>query len=161
MLDTITIGFSRPRRRFFPIMAYLVRWYQKTPYSHVYMSFYSESINRTLIYEAVGEGVRFVSPKIWANHAEEVKSYTIQVKRCNAVTLLQYCVDHAGEDYGFMQNVGVLVSKWFKLRSNPWPKGKNCSEAMAELLKAEGYVLPKEPNLMTPKDIDLLLSKTE
>lgn len=157
MIDTITIGFSRPKNRFLPVASYLIRAYQQTSYSHVYVRFYSESLNRTLIYEAVGKGVRFIGLPQWTKHAEELKSYTLQVKKCNAVTLLQYCVDHAGVEYGFWQNVGVILADLLNLKRNPFRKGKNCSEALAEVLALEGYKLPKDPNLMTPKDIEELL----
>lgn len=157
MISTITIGFSCPKNRVLPIGSWLIRLYEKTPYSHVYVRFYSESINRTLIYEAVGGGVRFVSLAKWEDHAQEVASYTLEVKKCNAVSLLQYCVDHAGVEYGFMQNIGIVIADIFNLKRNPFRKGKNCSEAIGELLRTEGYRLPKEPNLLTPKDIEQIL----
>ncbi len=159
MISTITIGFSKPKNRLLPIASWLIRLYEKTPYSHVYVRFYSESINRTLVYEAVGEGVRFVGLKEWELKAEEVASFTLPVKKCNATTLLQYCVDHAGEEYGFWQNVGIVIADVFRMRKNPFRRGKNCSEAIGDLLRMEGYELPKEPNLLTPKDIYQILSK--
>lgn len=159
MISTVTIGFSKPKNRFLPVGSWLIRWYEKTPYSHVYIRFYSESINRTLVYEAVGEGVRFIGLSEWAKHAEEVKSYTLHVKKCNATTLLQYCVDHAQTDYAFWQNLGIVVAGLFRMKRNPWKKGKNCSEALADLLAIEGYKLSKDHNLMTPKDIDTVLNK--
>jgi hypothetical protein len=157
MISTITIGFSRPRNRILPIASWLIRLHQKTPYSHVYIRFYSESINRTLIYEAVGSGTRFVSLKKWEEKAEEIQSFTISVRKCNAVSLLQYCVDHAGQEYGFLQNVGIFLANVFGWKKNPFRKGTNCAEEIGNILVLEGYKVSKPLDLLSPKDIEQIL----
>jgi uncharacterized protein YycO len=129
-----------------------------TDYSHVYVEFYSETLNRPLIYEAVGSGVRFVGQKYWQKHAQEVVSYTIQVQKSNYVAMMQWCVDHEGTDYGFMQNIGIFISNIFGWKKNPWRKGSNCSEIIAEILKLEGYKINKDSNLLTPRDIEKILT---
>jgi len=153
MINQIVIGFSKPKNRVFPFGSWLIRAYEKTPFSHVYLKFHSETLNRTLVYEAVGGGVRFIGNKAWENHAEEVSSFTLDIKQCNYITLLQYCVDHAGMEYGFAQNLGVVVCDLLKLEKNPFKKGKNCSEVVGEILKLEGIHISKDTNLLTPKDI--------
>jgi hypothetical protein len=156
-MKTITIGFSKSKK-FMPIGSWLIRLYDQTPYSHVYIKFRSQTIDRTLIYEAVGSGIRFIGAAIWDKHAEEVASFDIEIAQCNYVTLLQYCVDNAGTEYGYMQNLGVPLSKLFNLKTNPFQTGKNCSEVVAEILSREGYE-SLNLNLVTPKDIFNMLSK--
>lgn len=159
MIDTVTIGFSRPKNHKFPIGSWLIRLHQRTPYSHCYIRFYSESLNRTLVYEAVGTGgVRFVGYKRWSEKAEEIKSYTIKAKKCNSTTMMQNFVDEAGEDYGHMQNIGIFLGNIFGWKNNPWRRGANCSEIVGRFLKAEGYEVKKSLDLLTPKDIDSILS---
>jgi uncharacterized protein YycO len=155
-MEKITIGFSKSKNKF-ALGSLLIRAYMGTPYSHVYLQFYSESLNRVLIYEAVGSGVRFIGSSAWSEHAVEIKSHTITTNKSNQVTLLQYCVDHAGTEYGFMQNLGVPLASIFNLKKNPFRKGKNCSEAIGEFLKSEGYEIKKDVNLLTPLDIDKIL----
>ena len=155
-MKSITIGFSRSRK-ILPIGSWLIRLYQKTSYSHVYIKFYSESLNRALIYEAVGSGVRFIGTRIWEKHAEEVFSYTFKIKECNSITTLQSLVDDAGLDYGFLQNVGIFLADILGWKSNPWKKGRNCSEVVGKLLKSEGFVVDKPLDLLTPKDIHTIL----
>lgn len=157
MIDTITIGFSRPKGRLFPIGSWLIRLHQRTPYSHCYVRFYSESINRTLIYEAVGSGVRFISLKKWEEKAEEILFFNLKVKKCNSVTMMQEFVDEAGADYGQMQNIGIFLANVFGWKSNPWRKGKNCSEIVGKLLRSEGFEVSKSLDLLTPKDIENIL----
>lgn len=155
-MEKITVGFSKSRKKI-PIGSWLIRWYLGTPYSHTYIKFYSETLNRTLIYEAVGGGVRFIGSKEWESHAEEVKSYTISIKKCNYIRLLQYCVDNAGVNYAYSQNIGIILAKIFKLNKNPLTKGLQCSEVLGNILELEGYGIKKDANLLTPLDIDKIL----
>jgi len=158
MIDTVTIGFSRPKNKLLPVGSWAIRAFMKTPYSHVYIRFYSESINRTLIYEAVGTGgVRFVGFNLWSSQAEELKSYTLQVKKCNSTTLLQELVDDCGMKYGYLQNFGIFLASVLGWNKNPWRKGRNCSEIVAKFLKSEGYEVKKSLDLITPKDIELII----
>lgn len=157
-MNTITIGFSRSKKRF-PIGSWFIRLYDHTPYSHVYLKFHSESLNRVLIYEAVGSGLRFIGSKVWESHAVEVASFDVEVINGNYISLLQYCVDNAGTEYGYMQNLGIALARTFKMKSNPFQTGKNCSEVVGDVLKLEGYVLPCNDNLVTPKDIYAMLAK--
>lgn len=156
-MEQITIGFSKPKNRMLPIGSYLIRLFQKTPYSHVYLKFHSANLDRELIYEAVGGGVRFVGQKVWESHAEEVKSYSIDITPENKKILLQYCVDNAGIEYGTIQNLGIFLSSVLGLKKNLSEKGKNCSEVVGEILKLEGRIIKKDTNLLTPKDIDKIL----
>jgi hypothetical protein len=151
-MRTLTIGFSKSKKPF-AFGSWLIRKYQKTPYSHVYVKFRSESLNRVLIYEAVGSGLRFIGSNVWNSHATEMFSFDIEVTEASYIGLLQYCVDNAGTDYGFLQNIGVVLSNAFGLLRNPFSKGKNCSEAVSDMLRMEGYEFNKESNLLTPKDV--------
>jgi hypothetical protein len=156
---TITIGFSKPKNRFFPVISWIIRLYQGTEYSHAYLKFDSASLNRTLVYEAVGGGVRFVGSNLWKHKAEEVKQFQIQITDDQFIHIMQYCVDTAGVSYGSIQNVGVILATIFKMKNNPFKKGKNCSEVVAEILQMQGHIFTKSLDLITPKDIDLALSK--
>ena len=160
MIDTVTIGFSKPKNKLFPIGSWAIRLFQGTAYSHTYIRFYSESLNRTLVYEAVGTGgVRFIGYKLWTKHADEIESFTLKVKKCNATTMLQEFVDDSGLDYGHLQNIGIFLASIFGWKKNPWKKGKNCSEIVAKFLISEGYSISKPLDLVTPKDIYKVLSK--
>lgn len=159
-MKTVTIGFSKSKKKL-AIGSLAIRAYMGTPYSHVYIKFHSDSIDRELIYEAVGGGVRFIGTKLWKSHAEEVSSFNIQITQENFISLLQYCVDNAGTDYGFAQNMGVFICTVLNLKENPFKEGKNCSETVSDILKLEGYKFSKESNLITPKDIYEVLNETK
>ncbi len=153
---TITIGFSKSLRKV-AIGSLAIRAYMRTDYSHVYIKFYSKSIDRVLIYEAVGSGVRFVGQETWKKHAVEMHSYDLDISNEFYLKLMRFCVDNAGEKYGFLQNIGVVICDLLKLKKNPFRDGDNCSEIVSKALKIEGFVIPKDENLVIPKDIKILL----
>ena len=156
-MKKITIGFSKSRKKF-AIGSWLIRWYMKTPYSHVYVKFHSESLDRTLIYEAVGSGVRFIGMSKWDRHAEEVATFDIQVSNDKYLELLRYCIDNAGVEYGFFQNIGVVIAGLFKEKFNRFNDGMNCSENTYNIADLVGIKIEKDKNLVTPKDIYQKLS---
>lgn len=155
-MKIITIGFSKSKKKF-AIGSWVIRAYMGTPYSHTYLSFYSQSLDRHLKYEAVGSGVRFIGDNLWEKHALEIKSYTIEVTDESYIESLQECVDNAGINYGFWQNIGIVVANILNLNKNPFNSGINCSEIMGKLLKKNGYVITKDTNLLTPLDIENIL----
>lgn len=156
-MKCVTIGFSKSTKKF-AIGSWIIRWYMGTPYSHVYMRFESPSMERSLIYEAVGAGVRFIGFEKWKQHAEEVDSFNLQLSDKNYKRLMQFCIDQAGDEYGFMQNLGLVWANIFKRKKNPLTSGENCSEEMGEILKLEGFDINKDLDLLTPKDIHDILS---
>lgn len=159
-MKTISIGFSKSAKKF-AIGSIAIRAYMQTDYSHVYIKFYSKSLDRTLIYEAVGSGVRFIGQEKWKNHAIEMHSYDLEISDESYIKLIQFCVDNAGEEYAFCQNLGVVIAKMFNLEKNPFQKGQNCSEITGELLKLEGFRICKDINLATPKDIKRILDHNQ
>lgn len=155
-MKQVTIGFSKSRQKL-AFGSLLIRWYMKTPYSHVYLKFFSNSLDRELIYEAVGSGVRFIGVHRWDRHAIEVDSFTINISDESYKKMMQFCVDNAGIEYGFMQNLGIIIANICRMGKNPMPDGDNCSELIGEILTLEGYQFDKDSNLLTPKDIHLIL----
>ena len=156
-MKTITIGFSKSKKKF-AIGSWAIRWYMGTPYSHTYIGFHADKIDRDLKYEAVGSGVRFIGAKLWETHAEEVKSYTIEISDQNYIELMQDCVDNAGINYGYWQNIGIIVADIVGLKKNLFTVGFNCSESVGRILRKEGYTIDKDLNILTPKDIDMILA---
>lgn len=85
------------------------------------------------------------------------ETFTIEVKKCNYDQLIQYCVDNEGNSYGHLQNIGLFISNIFGLKKNIFSKGYNCSEEIGKILQLEGYRIDKDLNLLTPRDIELIL----
>lgn len=129
-----------------------------TPYSHAYISFRSESLNRDLIYEAVGSGVRFVGKTLWEETSKEVKRYELEICQESYKELMQWCIDNAGVKYAYFQNIGILIANLFTLKKNPLKQKMNCSEVVARILIKNGFKVDKDLDLITPKDVDQILA---
>jgi hypothetical protein len=158
-MRTIKIGFSRPKSGFKPF-SWLIRWYLSTEYSHTYLDFYSKELNRSIIYEATKNGVRFVGQKQWLDHVFVVSEFEIELTQEEYKKIITYCIDHSGIPYSLWQNIGICIANFLKLKKNPFgKKGSNCSEEIGKILELKGYKFNKDLNLLTPKDIYLALNQ--
>ena len=158
-MKNITIGFSRPKNRIFPLFSWIIRFWQKTPYSHVFIKLHLETINREVIFEAVGPQVRLVEVSKFEQKAEQLYSFTLEISKANYISMIQYCIDHQSDKYAILQNIGIAISDTLNLKHNIFTTGMNCSEFIYNILKCQGYHLEKNKNLITPKDIYNLLNK--
>jgi hypothetical protein len=156
----VTICFSRPKNHIFPIGSYAIRAYMSTGYSHVSYHFDSVKYNCTLVYEAVGSGIRFIEKENWLKSVEVVSSVTIQVNSDIYDKMMLVCIKNAGNKYGFKQNIGVVIADIFSLDYNPFPSYSNCSELLARILDQAGYKFNKGFDLITPKDIEITIMGT-
>ena len=145
-LRAITIGFSKPINRFFPIFNWLIRWYEKTPYSHVFILY-----DENKIIEATGAGVeKDKDLETWEKKSEIIIQKQIEITEEAYQLILNYKkVKH----YGYLQIIGLVLAKAFRLNWNIFPNDKICSELVAEVLELSGYKINKNKNLVTPKDI--------
>lgn len=152
----IVIGFSRSKS-IFAFFSLIIRLYLRTRYSHTYLKFYSNSLGTSLVYEAVGSGVRFVGTKYFQSKALEVEEFKLTLTEEEYKKLLKWCVENEGQPYGFLQNIGIVIANILKLKSNPFKKGVNCSEMIGRILANRGYKITKDFDLLDPKDINNIL----
>jgi hypothetical protein len=152
----IKIGFSSPINHPFPILSWAIKTIYNTPYSHCYLKFHSDSLERDIIYEAVGVGVRFVGANLWSQHAEVIKEFEIDLSSDQYTELMRFCIDHAGIEYGKVQVLGIYAAKLFRMRENPFKNDDSlevCSEIIGRILEQLGYEFNKSLDLISPKDI--------
>lgn len=146
------VGFSKSKKKL-AFFGWLIRVYMGTPFSHVYIRFQS-SIDQDFIYESVGKsGTRFCGSKLWEEHALSIAEFKLDLNDDKYKDLLEYCVSNCGIEYGFFQNIGIFLANMFKLKKNPFKTGQNCSEAIATVLKHQGFAIDKPLDLVTPKDL--------
>lgn len=166
MSNDILIGFSRPTAKF-DILADLIRLVEGgTPYSHVFIAWKSESLDRLLIYEARGGGVNFTNIRSFYKHNEVVASYSItelsdEVKK----DIIRFCVDNARTEYGFLQVLGIglvrLAAKVGIKIQNPFKGGNICSEIAAKVIQIVDPSIQINLDNVGPKAIyDLLETST-
>ncbi len=162
----LTVGFSKPKNNKFPIFSWAIRLVDRTPYSHVYISWKSDSLERTLIYEASGSMVHFLSGERFNKKAKVLYEYEFEISNELRKKLLQKAVDYAGASYGIKQIFGIVLVKIFRALGrdikNPFSDGKAtwvCSELVSDLLKEIGMDIGIHQDNVTPKDIQQYLEK--
>jgi uncharacterized protein YycO len=152
-MKKVSIGFSRPVK--FKILSWLIRKVQRTEYSHAYIKFHSDSLDRDLIYQASGLQVNFVGKTLFEEDHVIVKEFDLQISDEAHKKALQFAVDRAGMPYSIKQLFGILI---YNLTGNQVLKdgrsGYVCSELVAQMLSEDlGITITKDLDIVTPKDV--------
>lgn len=138
---TIQVGFSRHKG--FAPLSWLIMLIERTNFSHAYIKIYSESLNRSLIYQANNSGVWFIGEPSFLNKNIEVETYEFEISSTQKTKLLQFCVDNSGKSYGRLQLIGMSIVKLIKFLfnkdiRNPFSNGSTlyvCSELVLKALE--------------------------
>lgn len=146
---TIWIGFSRALG--FAPLSDLIRWVERTDFSHAFVRVRSESLNRDLIYEATGKGVYFVGSEAFKHRAQIIKEFPILISTEAKNNLLRWAVDTSGRPYGTIQLLGLAIKRLAALLGkqikNPIINGRRsyiCTELVAEALKSLNLIKDSE-----------------
>lgn len=165
-MKPIFVGFSRPKK-FMPL-AWLIMKIEDTEYSHVYLKFYSASMERWLIYEAGGLMVRFKGSTLFQMDNLCVDEFKIELDDAHYNKTIAWCVDNCGRPYGIFQLFGMLYSYIIKHIfnedvKNPLRDGRKsqvCSEMIGYLLKDNGIInIEEDLDLAGPKKIYNIVEK--
>jgi hypothetical protein len=150
-METIIVGFSTHKK--FGIFPWLIKKVEKTPYSHVYLKFYSSKLDRDVIYQASGTKVNFVGTEIFNRDSVVIEEFSIDISDEVKTKTMRFCIDNAGIAYGMKQVLGIGIVRFFRLFNkeikNPFSDGYK-TEVCAELV---GHIL--EDCLGNKLDIDL------
>lgn len=155
MVKYITVGFSRSKKTI-PIASWAIQLYQRTWFSHVYIKISIPGLNENTIIHASGGMVHALSQTQFDKKHQIVREFKIKLNKPININALH---SYLGQDYGFTQNIGIIISdifkKFGKTISNPWKRGFNCSEfVMIALQESYPDIFSKfDPNTITPKDI--------
>ncbi len=162
-METITIGFSRPRSKL-AIMANVIRLFEGcSAYSHVFISWKSVALQRELIYEARGNGVNFTNSLKFNEHNLITKSFDLKITPEIKTKIVQFCIDNARTDYGYLQILGIGIVRGAALLgitvSNPFKGGNICSELAARILVLIDPSISVDLDNTGPKKIYELVEK--
>lgn len=161
----IYIGFSKPKNKKFPIFSWLIRLFERTPYSHVYIRWHSRGAGVDVCYEAAGTQLRFMGPEPFKSNIQPLHEYELEISKELYPKLLTYCMTNAGMDYGLKQAFGIALVKLFKLKKNPFADGRKsqvCSELVGNILQEVFQLnIGIDMDIAGPKDIDKYLKSKE
>ena len=112
-MKQITILLTKPKNHIFPILSYLIRFMEKTKYSHVLIKWHSDTLERDLYFEATGHGVNFLSSKLIDTKYTIIEKFDYDIK--DLKNIAQFCHDNSGKNYGRKQMLGLLMIRICKL----------------------------------------------
>ena len=159
-MKTIIIGFSTPKK--FKLLSWLICKIQKTEYSHVYLQYHSDSLDRDIIYQASGLQVNFVGKNLFDQDHVTIAEFTLEVPDDIYTRSLQTAVDKAGFPYSIKQLFSL--ASYLLFRKSLFEDGRSgyvCSELVGEMLQNEfGIKVSDDLDIVTPKDIfNILMGK--
>lgn len=161
METKIIIGFSKPKKKY-AIMSSLIRFFEKTPYSHTYIAFYSYKYHRWMIYQASRGMVNFMSSTVFEEQNEVIEKFSIPITEETKTELIQYAIDRMGKPYSkktilclFLNYLGIKLPKLLD-----GEKGYICSELVARSLKDNlDWDIKLNVDSITPKQIYEIVSQ--
>ena len=163
----LVIGFSRPKSKW-KIFSLLTRLVEDTPFSHVFISWYSPSLDREIVYHASGLMVHFLEGSRFRETNKIVSEFSFELNEHTRTKIIQFAVDRAGAAYSLKQLIGLsLVAIARRLGidlKNPIKTGRYsyvCCELAGELLNSIGYTIDQELDDMTPKDLYEIICRTK
>lgn len=160
----VIIGFSHSTK-FMPLFSWAIRLWEKTDYSHCYTQFENRRHPELpLIYQASHDMMNFMSRPVFLDSNKVIEEFTIEISDEAYDRLMYKAIQLVGKPYGIKQIAGILISQLFNLNKNPFVTKKDtytCSEWCGLVLKELGYVIPRDPNLLTPADVYKVLRWTK
>lgn len=148
----ISIGFSKPQNKKFPVFSWAIRAFDNTEYSHVYIKWVMKS-GKPIIYQASGHSVNFIGNKRFEFKNKSVKEFEFEICQETFDSFLDWAVDESGAPYSVKQAIGIAMMKLFLLEKNPFHYGYVCSEIAGRVLRDQLKLKVKDLNCVTPKDI--------
>lgn len=146
----IVIGFSKPKG-FFKPFSWMIRIFNRTPYSHVYCSHVSEKYKQSLIYQASGVQVNFMSLQQFIKHSHIVAEFEFEVSEEAFNNYMSWAIQESGAPYSTVKLFEILTRRDLVSDDSQWV----CSTLVAKICK--DYLSHEDESLSmdyaTPKEI--------
>ncbi len=153
-MKQVTIGFSRTSGKFVPF-SWLIMLAQWNNFSHAYMRFNLDGLDRQVVFQASGLAVNFMGFELFKTKETIVKEFNLEISDETFTNILKSAVDSLGQPYSMLQILNSLI--YLICRKNPFDNqiaGWDCSKLIAYELQAElGYKIPEDLDVITPKDL--------
>jgi hypothetical protein len=118
----IFIGFSKPKKMFFPIYSWAIRAIEGTKFSHVYVR-HETKYGLDIVYQASGAQVNFMNGTLFFKKAEPVREFCFEVSDHAFDAYMTFALKNVGKPYGLLQVFGIALYALFGLKKNPFPSG--------------------------------------
>lgn len=153
----LEIVFTKSKKKF-AVFSKLIMIYTNRPYSHVARKTYIGTNKRELYFQSSEGKVNYEYTDVFHKKHEIVKSYTLEVSDELYQKIADSCLVEAGKDYGFMQNLGIVLVDLKLTKTNPWKHGRVCSELLyVTILKQLVTDLEYNKDTIKPSDIENII----
>lgn len=160
-MRTMVVVFTKSKKTF-PIFSWLIMLWTWKNFSHVALKVELPHIEKPMLFQASEGSVNYEYWDHFDKKHEIVEEVSIDIPDEIYSDLSKKRLMAAGEEYGFLQNVGIVLVDICKVVGlnidNPWKRGKNCSEIIYEtVLKPMNPELDFDPNTVKPHHIKRIL----
>lgn len=154
------IVFTKSKKKC-AIGSLLIRLWTNKPYSHVARKLEIEGY-KPAFYQASEGRVNYEIQEVFESKHLIVKEYNLLVPTNIYDKISKACFEEAGKKYGFLQNVGIVITDILKFVGikigNPFKDGQNCSEliyrhVLQPMLGCKKY----DPDKIKPHHIEKIL----
>jgi hypothetical protein len=155
------IVFTKPKKRILPIFSWIIRLLYKTESSHVAVIL--EFLENKVVYHAQKGSTRLESLHHFKRQNTIVDYYSVTTSKEENNKIKKYILRNLGKKYAYLQNLGILIDKIFRIKDNVIDSGDsrvNCSEEVLNILrltKLEPKLDKFNPDLVSPRDLKRLL----
>jgi hypothetical protein len=153
----LRIQFTTPARGLKPV-SWLIRRILGTKYSHVLARWKGAQGKVDIVWEAAGDGIRFLGPVAHVGKYNVIKEYIVELNKAEYARLIEYTHRYAHVEYGKLQLLGMLFARIFRMKRNPLSSGEAsqvCSEAVGGLLKyVKGWELDINLDVYGPDKLE-------
>ena len=159
-MKKIEIVFTRSKK-FIPVGSWFIRFYTGKPYSHVAKSSNIREWGNRYFQASEGK-VNYEYEEFFHKKHYVVKRFILEVPDEIDRLIKEACYKEAGNNYGVMQNIGIILVDLCGLFGyyikNPFKKGRNCSEliytkVIQNLIECNDY----NPDTIKPHHIEKIL----
>lgn len=143
----------------FNIGALLIRFFQKTNFSHYALMLVQPS-GRVTYFDSTSMGVRESAPWQYRKHYEIIDAKQIATTSYNEFE--EFFDKHRGKTYGFGQLVGLLLKLLKVVTKNPFGKGSKyiiCNELVILYTNHRGFTTIKDTDSLDLNDTTLIINE--
>lgn len=155
-MNNLIVGFSKAKSRT-AFVSHLIRLFQKTPFSHTYLTFYSQKYDRWLVYQASKTAVNFMEYNHFLENNIIVDEFNIPITEEQHKSAITYAIDTVGRPYSLKALIGFAFElfgykpKWLLDNGE---KAFICSELVVRTLEVSDIITYFEnPDYVTPKEL--------
>lgn len=158
----ISIVFTKSLKKF-PIGSWIIRAWTSKEYSHVALKFETKVFNSNTYYQASEGMVNYMSETQFLKKHKIVQSFDLYLDDDLYGRIRTACHEEAGAPYGVMQNLGIVICDVLSLvgisATNPFKKGRNCSELLYEQVLVKLGISGYKKDLIKPHHIEKIIKE--